>query len=358
LPPVPLIYCPRRLLCHYQALGVYWASSERPAVPGSVRLKGASRVDAAGQRYRVARSDYERAYRLLLEKWLSSRLIIEDRLRGVLSRLGDDALPDVARFIVEGGKRFRGFLTIIMAEALGGRPEDAADAAAAIELVQAASLAIDDIIDRDTERRGKASAWRRFGISRTILVSLILIPVAQRIVEKLGFTALFHVIRSWEATVRGEVADSILASRLGPDKYLRVIELKTAALFKLATLLGAMSAGVRDRALLNRVGEYGRLLGIVYQIADDIADYTRSDRHGPGEELFAKWARTLDPQNPLEAAKNYLRTQLQLAAETARSIPSRDSGIAKLLEILPAFLVEKLFEEASLDPGHIFQVTD
>ena len=315
-------------------------------------------AEGAGQRLRVARSDYEKVYSLLVEEWTRSRIIIEERLVEVLGKLGEDALPDVAKFLLEGGKRFRGFLTILIAEALGGRAEDAADAAAAIELVQAASLAIDDIIDRDTRRRGREAAWIRFDIPRTVLASLVLIPIAQRMVEKLGFTALFHVIRSWEGTVRGEIADSMLASRLGPDKYLKVVELKTAALFKLATILGAMSAGVRDNSIIRRAGEYGRLLGVIYQIADDIADYTTRKKLGPGEELFARWASTLDPEDPVRGAASYLRMLVSRAAETARQLPVKRPELAKLLEILPVFLVKKLFEEAGLDHSKVFLIID
>ncbi|MCE4628592.1 MAG: polyprenyl synthetase family protein [Desulfurococcales archaeon] len=310
-------------------------------------------------RYKVLQSDYDRAKLILAREWERSRRLIDDRLKSVVTTLGDDGLPDVADFIAEGGKRFRGFLTIIIARALGGDEESAIDAAVAVELVQAASLAIDDIIDKDKWRRGREAAWIRFGIERTVLSSLLLIPIAQKIVEKLGFKALFHVIRAWESTVRGEIMDFVMARRLGPERYIKLVELKTAALFRLATLLGALAARASDETL-NAASEYGRLIGIIYQVADDLADYTRAVREGrplgPGEELFIRWARSLDPENPLEAAKKFIREKLSEAVEAARALNPRDKDLALLLELIPAFLIQKLLSEAGLDHDNIFHI--
>lgn len=310
-------------------------------------------------RYRVLQSDYDRARLILAREWERSRRLIDERLKSVVTSLGDDGLPDVADFIAEGGKRFRGFLTIVVARSLGGDEESAVDAAVAVELVQAASLAIDDIIDKDKWRRGREAAWIRFGIERTVLSSLLLIPVAQRIVERLGFKALFHVIRAWESTVRGEIMDFVMARRLGPDRYIRLIELKTAALFRLATLLGALAARAGEEEL-QAASEYGRLIGVIYQVADDLADYTRATIKGsplgPGEELFIRWARSLDPEHPIDAAKMFIREKLSEAVEAARALKPRDKDLALLLELIPAFLIQKLLSEAGLDHDNIFHI--
>ncbi len=310
--------------------------------------------------YQLGKEDYYRVLSELAEEWARCREIIDESLRKIVGKLGDDYLPGVVKHILEGGKRFRGFLTILMAKALGASAKDALDAAVAIELVQAASLAIDDIIDKDQYRRGKRAAWMLYGVERTVLSSLLLIPFAQRIVEKLGFTALFHVIRAWELTVRGEVMDSFLGRKLGPESYIPLIERKTGALFKLSTILGALSAGVKDKELVENAGLYGLKLGIAYQITDDIADYTNAMRGkkklGPGEELFIKWAKSLDPDNPIEAAKKYISQVIEEAREHLKKLPLKDPKYEKMLELLPYFITKKLLEETGLTASTIIEL--
>ncbi|MCE4625601.1 MAG: polyprenyl synthetase family protein [Desulfurococcales archaeon] len=310
-------------------------------------------------KYSVAKQQYLEEKAKIAIEWQKAKKLIDERLEEILSTLGEDALPSVAKHIITGGKRFRGFLTIATAKALGAKVEDALDAAVAIELVQAASLAIDDIIDRDSERRGKRAAWVLFGVEKTVLTSLILIPVAQRIVEKLGFKALFHVIRTWEVTVRGEVMDSILGRRLPPTSYMRLVEEKTAALFKLSTILGALSAGVSDDNLLDNVGRYGLKVGIIYQVADDLADYTVKTRKDvplqPGEELFIKWAKSLNRENPIDASIEFLREQVWQAASIVDNIPFKEEYKA-MFRLIPVFLVKKLFEEAGVDYTRVFDL--
>ena len=311
-------------------------------------------------KYYLTKQQYNKTVVLLKREWLEARSIIERRLENVLATLGDDALPSVAKHVISGGKRFRGFLTIITAKALGASPEDAADAAAAIELVQAASLAIDDIIDKDKFRRGRRAAWIVFGIEKTVLSSLILIPIAQRIVERLGFTAIIHVIRAWEQTVRGEVMDSVLATRLPASSYMRLVEMKTAELFKLSTVLGALSAGRSDKETVEAAGRYGRLIGVSYQLADDIADYTIHKRLGrkldPGEVLFEKWARSLNPNDPVGAAAKRLAEVVEDAVEAAGRLPVVSEEYKMLLRLIPPFMVKKLLEESGVDPNPIVRL--
>jgi geranylgeranyl pyrophosphate synthase len=310
-----------------------------------------------GLGYTLTRERYNEIKQSMLAEWLKSRTLINERLNSVVSKLGEDSLPAVARHILQGGKRFRGFLVILTAKALGAREEDALDAAVAIELVQAASLAIDDIIDKDEIRRGKPSAWRLFGIEKTVLSSLFLIPFAQKIVEKLGFKALFHVIRAWETTVRGEIMDSVLTPLVPPSKYLQLIEMKTAALFKLATILGVLSARESSDSIIQVYGEYGGLIGIIYQLADDIADYTLHTQAGKklegGEQVFISWAKSLDPENPLETAKRYLQELTSKAQALAEQLPMKREEYRPIFSLLPAFLMKKLFDEAGISSSDI-----
>lgn len=287
----------------------------------------------------------------LIREWAEKKALIEEEINKVVStQMNEAGIIDVAKYISNGGKRFRGFLTILTAETLGGRVDDAIDAAVAIELVQAASLALDDIIDRDTIRRGKAAAWIVHGLPKTILSSLLFIPVSQRIVEKLGFKAIFHVIRAWEATVRGEILDSFIPELVPAPRYIELCRLKTGSLFKLSTLLGAISVKA-PQEVEKRMGEYGETLGILYQVADDVVDYYNYKRgvgeFEPGLKHFEKWAKSRG-QEPIKAGLNYLNEKLEYASTILSTIKFANEKGA-LLEIIPRFMVVKMLSEAGLE---------
>jgi hypothetical protein len=289
----------------------------------------------------------------VVSEWLRVRRILEPKLMEIARAGAEAGVVEVSEYIVRGGKRFRGFLVIIVAEALGATAEDALDAAVAIELVHSASLALDDIIDGDVERRGMKVAWIVHGLSRTILASLLMIPVAQRLTEKYGFRAIMHVTRAWESTVRGEIADVFLASSLPPRRYLDLAALKTGSLFKLACVLGALAAGRRDA--IPKMEEYGELLGKAYQLADDIADYKayldgRRQKLDPSERLFEKWAmEVLGAHTEEEVVRKALDELLSIvlrASKIASSLPASDKR--DVLEAIPVFMAEKMLEESNL----------
>ena len=307
-------------------------------------------VEASAQEYGV---DAEVLLELR-EEWLSKKELIEAGISEVLDGLDDASFPEVSRYILAGGKRFRGFLTLLTAEALGGSVERALPAAVAIELVQAATLAIDDIIDGDEYRRGRLAAWMRYGLGRSVMASLLLIPLAQKLVESLGFKALYHVIRAWESTVRGEVLDSFLTDLVQPEKYLEVCRLKTGSLFRLATILGALAARAPEEAV-KRLGDYGDLLGIIYQLSDDIADYTlytRGDRGmEPGLRIFEKWAKAqgaATPEETVQVAIAHLKNLIRKAQELIDQTPG-DPGKKRLLRAIPYFIAHKMLSTANLE---------
>ncbi len=302
--------------------------------------------------------------KVIVDEWIRSRELIDERLKEFSIDKHTQVL-EIQRYITEGGKRFRGFLTILTAKALGGNAEDALDAAVAIELVQAASLALDDVVDVDEFRRNRKASWIVHGISKTVLVSVLIISVAQRIVEKYGFKAIMHVIRAWEQTTRGEVADSFLYPILKPEDYENVAIYKTGALFRLAVILGAISAG-RDE-YIDTLSKYGDKLGLAYQIADDIVDLatvqenTPWSKIQPGVKLFIKY---LDPGREwvdddipdyaeyVKKGISRLRSVVEEAGRFIWDLP--DNKYTQALALIPYFMAEKMLEEAGLSLGYEF----
>ena len=300
-----------------------------------------------------ARLEASSIYDEIVLEWRRVKAILDEKLRVIAGEASETGLDEVSKYIVRGGKRFRGFLTLVTARALGASLDEALDAAIAIELVHSASLAIDDIIDRDTIRRGARVAWIIYGVEKTVLASLLMIPVAQRMVEKYGFKALAHVIRAWEATVRGEIVDAFATRRLKPHEYIELVELKTGSLFKLSTQLGAVAA--RADWALAAVEEYGLKLGVAYQLADDITDYYKyhkgmKEKLDPSEELFERWAReelgATSPEDVVEKARQKLEAIVYESSKALDSLP--DNRWKRILQALPWFMAEKMLEEAGL----------
>lgn len=181
----------------------------------------------------------------------------------------------------QGGKRVRPFLTINMCKALGGREEDAVPAAVAVELIQTFSLIHDDIIDNDWLRRGAPTVHRKWGIPTAIVAGDllhakaydVLTEAARRSPKLLGVLprVLSELNQGTISMCEGQQIDEELERTDKPTRslYLKMIEKKTAALFELSTVIGAI-LGTGDERMIQRMRLFGRNLGIAFQIVDDI----------------------------------------------------------------------------------------
>jgi len=269
----------------------------------------------------------------IVKLWKDVRRLIDERLDEVLNEFGEASLVNAAQYVVSGGKRFRGFLTIVVAKELGARIEDALDAAIAIELVHAASLALDDIIDADVFRRGKPAAWVTLGVSKAVMTANLLVPYAQRIVrQRYGSYALERTVEAWLKTSQGEALDAFASKA----DYLTVARLKTGALFRLAAELGAIAAR-GDNSIVKLAGEYGEALGVAYQIADDVVDLLVGIE-SPGANMLVEWLGTTNPKAGIREAYRAAIQAAKLAEELA--------GASTLLVELPIFMVKTMLAEA------------
>ncbi len=272
---------------------------------------------------------------MLEERWRQTRRIIDAAIEQYLANLPEAKAIEAARYIARGGKRLRGFIVIELARELGALVEDAIDGAVAVELVHASSLALDDIIDEDIMRRGVEAAWVKYGLKKTVMVSNLLIPYAQEIVDrKYGHEALRRTVRAWLDISRGEVIDAFSdPDTLSANTYLEMIKLKTGALFRLAAELGVIAARRLD--LLSIASQLGETLGIMYQIADDIRDSRDREklRKEPSLKLFQRWAQRED------TAINYIKQLAVKAAELSEKLIGRGNHSFKKL---PLFIVRAM----------------
>jgi len=290
--------------------------------------------------------------RLLEAQLMKARMAIEAGIERFLNENIEARVLDVANYIVSGGKRFRGALALLVSDLLNGNRELAISSAIAIELVHASSLAIDDIIDLDYCRRGGPSAWVAHGVSKTVLVSNLLIPHAQMLVEPLGELAVHEVIDSWLRITKGEILDVFEENA----PYEDVVVLKTSSLFQLALALGCLSANRPE--LIPVLKEYGRILGMAYQVADDIVDFHNIEKKGWREALslkkFVKWlglsnADGEEKATVLRVGKDRLKGLVELATDVALAIEAKELG--SYLAVLPYFMVSRMLEEGGLDLG-------
>ena len=207
----------------------------------------------------------------------------------IRSRLGSDVLliNQISEHIVAaGGKRLRPMLTVIAARALGYAGARHHQLAAIIEFIHTSTLLHDDVVDESDLRRGRKTANALWGNAPSVLVGDFLYSRSFQLMVELDSMPVMRVL----ADATNQIAEGEVLQLLhvgNPDTsesdYLRVIERKTAVLFAAATRLSAMLAGA-DKGLQQNLADYGMNLGLAFQIADDVLDYT-ADADALGKNL-------------------------------------------------------------------------
>ena len=180
------------------------------------------------------------------------------------------------------GKRMRPMLILLMAKHFGAITDATQYAAVGLELLHTASLVHDDVVDDSAERRGQSSVNAEYNNKVAVLVgdyilSTALLNVAltdnQIIVKRLA--ELGRTLASGEILQLSNIQNT----EISEDVYYDVIIQKTAALFEACCTIGALSAGGRDEDI-EKASLFGRNLGIMFQIKDDIFDYSQSSEIG------------------------------------------------------------------------------
>lgn len=185
-------------------------------------------------------------------------------------------INDIGGHIIQaGGKRLRPTTTLLAAGAAGGINDRARTLAAVIEFIHTATLLHDDVVDHTDLRRGRVTANAQWSNSAAVLSGDFLYSRAFQMMVDVGELEVMRVMAdTTNAIAEGEVLQLLNARNPDVDeaRYFRVIELKTAVLFRAACQLGAIAAGA-DAATQSALAEYGLQLGIAYQLADDVLDF-------------------------------------------------------------------------------------
>ena len=232
-----------------------------------------------------------------------------------LSTITPDNLGEASVYLTRaGGKMLRPSLSLIVSEAVGGNREDALKAAAAIELIHTFSLIHDDIMDKDDMRRGMPSVHTVWGEDVAILAGDTLFSKAFEIIIGSENTSpqqnnqtLATVADACVKICEGQALDMGFEERFDvtEEEYMEMIFKKTGALIAAATKSGAIMGGA-SQDVIDAMYEYGRLIGLAFQIQDDYLDLA-SDEETLGKPIgsdIAKGKMTIIAINGLASSDN------------------------------------------------------
>ena len=207
---------------------------------------------------------------------------IEDALKREVDLYSRSEFHAPLRYACEGGKRIRPLILVLSAECIkSNRAEPAAYlAASAIELLHTESIIHDDIIDEENQRRGKPSFHVKYGYNSSILTADFVLGVILNISSKLNDPRIINELSNAATKMtEGEMMEIKLGKGMDitEDDYIKVLEFKTASLFEASAKIGAITGG-GDEEQIHTMTSFGHLLGIAYQVHDDLIDWNNENR--------------------------------------------------------------------------------
>ena len=260
----------------------------------------------------------------------------------------------------KGGKRMRPILILLMAKSFGKVTSVAQYAAVGLELLHTASLVHDDVVDESGERRGQASVNASYNNKVAVLVGDYILSTALLNIARTNDCDIVCDLAELGRTLsNGEILQltNIANTNFSEEVYFEVIKQKTAALFEACAVIGAKAGGA-DKQAVEAARAFGRNVGVIFQIRDDIFDYYQSaDLGKPTGNDMAEGKLTL----PVLYALN-TTVDSQMAA-LARKVKARNVSaeeIALLVEFTKnnggiAYAEQKMAECKALTDGFINQ---
>ena len=211
--------------------------------------------------------------------------MLRDDLAAIEREFGRDTVSNV-RAITEigeylragGGKRIRPALLLLSAKLFDYQGRGAVRLGAVVEIIHTATLVHDDIIDEARTRRGRPAANTQWGNSKCVLAGDWLYMQAFKVaVQERNFRILDTLIELTQQMVEGELLQmEKLGKLITLDEHFDLIYRKTACLFSVCMRMGAILGGATPEQE-DALGQYGRDLGMAFQIVDDVLDLTASE---------------------------------------------------------------------------------
>jgi len=262
---------------------------------------------------------------------------INQVLSAELSLYSESEFKEPMIYAIENGKRIRPLILILSSESVGQADENAYVAACAVELLHTESVIHDDIIDNETLRRQKDPFHIKYGYNTSILTGDFVLGFILNICAKLDNPRITKDLATTAMLMsEGEMIEGRLETSedLTFDDYLKVIEYKTATAFETAAKLGAILGGGTEEQIMS-LAEYGKNIGIAYQIKDDLRDWKNEDKLF---NLLVK--KSSDPRDVFNHMEELLEKYSSMANIGLRKI--KDSDAKTSLENLIKFTMLKV----------------
>ena len=249
---------------------------------------------------------------------------IDQALENELSIYSESEFIEPLKYSLEGGKRIRPIILNLAAESVGKIDENVLSASCAVEFLHMESIIHDDIIDNETMRRQKEPFHIKYGYNTSVLTGDFVLGLILAISSRLDNARITKDLATTAMLMsEGEMIEGRLETGedVTFDDYLKVIEYKTAVAFQVAARIGAIIANGSEEQI-EALTEYGKNLGIAYQIRDDLLDWKNEDKLF---NLLIK--KSSDPRDVFNKMEEMLKEYSEKARIGLRKIPDSDAKI-------------------------------
>ena len=205
---------------------------------------------------------------------------IDNALYSELELYSESEFKEPLKYALEGGKRIRPIILLLSSECVNEVDDNTLAAACAIEFLHTESVIHDDIIDNETQRRQKDPFHIKYGYNTSVLTGDFVLGLILNIASRINNP---RVTKNLATTAMMMSEGEVLEGRLETsedvtfDDYLKVIEYKTAVAFETASRLGGIISGGNEEQI-GYLADYGKNIGIAYQIRDDLHDWQNEDK--------------------------------------------------------------------------------
>ena len=257
---------------------------------------------------------------------------IDSALQKELELYSESEFCDPLKYALDGGKRIRPIITLLAAECVGQIDENVYAGACAIELLHTESVIHDDIIDNETQRRHKDPFHIKYGYNTSVLTGDFVLGLILNISSRLDNARVTKDLATAAMLMsEGEVLEGKLeeSEDVTFEDYIKVMDYKTATAFEMAAKLGAVIGGGSEEEI-SGLAEYGKNIGIAYQIKDDLMDWKNEDKLF---NLLVK--KSSDPRVVFNKMEELLKSYSEKALASLRKV--RDSDAKHNLEELVSF---------------------
>ena len=268
----------------------------------------------------------------LLEKYSTYIKKINTVLDSELELYAESEFKEPLKYALNGGKRIRPIILLLASECVGEIDDNTFAAACAIEFLHTESVIHDDIIDNETLRRQKDPFHIKYGYNTSVLTGDFVLGLILNIASRVNNPRVTKNLATTAMMMsEGEVIEGRLETSedVTFDDYLKVIEYKTATAFETASRLGAIISGGSEEEI-EFLADYGKNIGIAYQIRDDLLDWQNEDKLF---NLLIK--KSSDPRNIFNDMEELLKKYSDRAIFSIRKI--KDSQSKDNLENLVRF---------------------